>query len=294
MIQLIILLVLFILDIYILIISPYLDERYKKKYKEKVEKSKKYEVINNITILVANYPTKTLLEVNGEGDLDLSDIDIINISKKTILNNVVFRNVKKIKNLNISCKNIEFVDSNYMVKDDAIFDKNDELVFFYNDKTKKELIHYAENYSVSKKALKYFTNASYVQFNKRNFSLRISKPYNEDKSSAWLVVPQMVDKYRVFIIDINFKCLDYLYISKYISTLNLEVESRFKKIRISKDNHIFKIREKSLLDFKKKVFVNYNKKIFCAFSSHNSTKIDYKCKYCMKRYVGMCRILPKK
>lgn len=276
---------LLILTAYFNIICIYLDQNNKQKYNQKIEDSLKIIEKDGFKLHIIEYPVKTLIKIEGNGKLSLDDIKIIDIKEKTIIDELTIDNLKVIKNFNLIINHLEINNSNYKVKDSAIFDRYDNLRFFYNHKAKKELIYYAMEYSISPYALKYFTDASYFQFSKKRKTkeLRVSNPYSKKDDECYVIIPKMVNHMEINIFELNIPCVSFMYICEGLKIIRLEKKSSFKHIIIDKNNHSFMIRNKALVYKKTKSYIRFGYDVFKSISQDNKLEESYKVKYRFKK-----------
>ena len=274
-----------LLTAYLNIISPYLDQKYNIKRNENIQNSLKIIEKDGFLLTVYEYPVKTLIKIECNGSLTIDDIKIIDIKDTTYIDNLTIKNVKLIKNFNLKVGSLEIIDSNYKIRDFAIFDKYDNLRFMYNDKSKKELIHYAKSYSISPYALRYFTDAKYFQFsNKRKTKeLRVSNPYSLKDNEVYVIIPKMVNHREVNVFELNVPYVNFMYINENIQIVRLEKKSCFKHIKIDENNKRLMIRNKTLVYKKSKAYVKYDMEPFKSVSQTEKLEGFYKTNTKLKR-----------
>lgn len=200
-------------------------------------------------------------------------INIIDIKNDIFCDTfIIGKDIKLITNLNLKANNVISNSKLYTVKDDAIFDLNDNLIVIFKDKTKEELKFLASTYSISSKALKYFTNAKYAQFAvyKKKQELRFSKPYYDKNEDLEAIVPDVINNKYVEAICINYANVLDVNIPKHVSRVVIEKKSNFKNLNIDKENYNFVIYNNSLLDINNNMFVNDG------FNTFNYIDIDSK------------------
>lgn len=204
--------------------------------------------------------------------IDNRVIDVIDIKDEVVCDTfIISENIKVIANLNLKANNVVSY-SKYTVKDGGIFDPLGNLLIIYEDKTKEELKDLALKYSISKRALKYFSNASYLQFAlyKKKYELRFSKPYYETQEDLYAIVPNIIDNKYVEAICINYSNVLEINIPKYVKRVVIEKKSCFHNLIIDKENYDFVIINNTLFNIPKNTYVNDG------FNTFNYIGIDNK------------------
>lgn len=256
----IIVLVLFILDIYIIYLDPYLSDLKEIKELKKIEFSK--EVINseNGSITYINYPNRILTKIEGNKfNISASYIDI---KDKCNVDEIIFDGVKFISNLNLTANHIEFINSSYYEKDGVIFDLNNNISFIYKELNNKSLKDLVNNYSINKCLLNKLSDAYYIQYSFSSHLLRISYPYDKIPSIPSLIIPKEIENDKVLGVEINFPKLDYLYINENINQIIFERNVEINHIELDSNNKYLKIRNNKLVYRKFNIYVKniYDKK----------------------------------
>lgn len=250
----ILILILFLLDIYIIYIDPYLLNQKEIKELNKIEKSKEVISNENGNITYINYPNKILIKIEGNNfNINTSYIDI---KDKCIINEVIFENVKSIINLNLQASYIKFINSSYYEKDGVIYDLNDNVCFIYKELSNESLIELINKYSINKSILNKLSNAYYIQYSKNTHFLRISYPYNIKPEITSLIIPKRIENDNVLGVEINYPILDFLYINENINQIILERNVEIKSIYLNKNNKYLKIRNNKLVYRKFNLYVN--------------------------------------
>lgn len=285
---------LFLIDFYIFILSPFImDKKNKQNEKRRIESIRLVKQ-NDIEYEYEEYPKCKLINILNSDLKSVLSIDTtcIDLKEKIFANTIELNNVKKITSFNVIASKVTFVNcNNYYEKDGCIFNSNDEIEFIYQEKNIDELTFLAKNEKVSRQALKYFTNASYIQFSKLNEEIRISKPYDETDELIWFICPIFVDKYRITKISININELDYIYIPASIEEINLEREVTYNKL--INDSKYFKIRNNALVTVKSNYYVSYKSYIFRQNMTNNLDSTKYEPKYKFIKYTGMINLIKK-
>lgn len=225
--------------------------------------------------------------IDTYASIDNRIIDVIDIKDEVICETfIIGENIKVIANLNLKANKV-ISYSKYTVKDDAIFDPLGNLVIIYKDKTKEELKELASKHSISKKALKYFSNASYLQFAlyKKKYELRFSKPYYETFEDLYAIVPDVIENKYVEAICINYSSVLKLNIPKNVKRVVIEKKSNFNNLVIDKDNYNFVILNNTLFDISKNTFVNDGFNTFNYFDTENKKTLIKEYKRLSKNYL---------
>ena len=277
-----------IIVLIILFIYPFILKK-----KEKILDKKKYsDSIKEVKTELATYnfytyPDEILISVNGKfANIKTKYIDIKENSK---IDELVFDGVKQILNFNIKASKISFINSNYKEKDGVIFDDKDTVCFIYKIQTIEKLKALARNYNIKRSALKFFSNASYIQFTNKGI-LRISHPYNQDENNPKLVCPKKIDGIEVKLLEINYHNVDYLFLNDNIKQVIYEKNSKIRRIDLDKSKYL-KIRNGNL------VYRKYNLIISCFNDvrkiDKNSPKYYYKLPFSIEKNITFCRIKEK-
>lgn len=284
LIGIIILIILFLLDVYFIYISFYLDKKRVDLRQKKYRDSIKEEKTELATYSFYTYPDEILISVKGKSaNIKTKYIDI---KEETSIDELVLDGVKQILDFNVKASNISFTNSNYKEKDGVIFDDKDTVCFIYKTQTIEKLKALARNYNIKRSALKYFSNASYIQFTNKGI-LRISHPYNQAENNPKLVCPKKIDGIEVKSLEINYHNVDYLFLNNNIKQVTYEVESKIRRIDLDKSKYL-KIRGGEL------VYRKYNLIISCFNDvrkiDKNSPKYYYKPPFSIKKNITFCRI----
>ena len=245
-----------LISFYMLIISPKVEVRKETESNEKILSSIQTEFIDGTEITFYTYPYKKLIDIKGE-NVEIDNIPVIDLKNECKLDTMILKNVEKILNFNVEVKNLIIENSKYYFKDNAIFDDKHNIVFIVNRPTKKDLIYYAENYSISSNLINMFSDATYVQYSPKKNSIRISKPFDENKENAWVVIPNKINHFPVEVFEYNFSILDFVYISENLNIVRAEKESKFRKLLISKLNKRIRVRHKCLFYRFSKEYIKY-------------------------------------
>lgn len=279
----IVIIILFIVDIFLIYISPYLEKKKENALEEKYRKSLIEEKGENAILKFYTYPQKILVSVEGiSANIRINYIDI---KDECNINELILDDVKQILNFNIRANKITFVNSNYREQDGVIFDRDNSVCFIYKTQTINNLKNLARNYNIKRSALKYFSNASYIQFINKGV-LRISHPYDEEEGVPKLVCPKIIDGISVKAIEINYHNLNYLFINDEIKQVTYEVDCNIERIDLDKSRYL-KVRDGRLVYRKYNLIIsnfNYVRKI-----DKNSPKYYYKPHYTIKKNITFCR-----
>lgn len=260
-------------DILCYLYELFLSDNSKRMQKKKLTYIKKdsnfeYDLFKrNAIIKVFN---KNIVDTNAI--IENRTIDVIDIKEEVICDTfIIGENIKVITNLNLKANNV-ISYSKYKVEDDAIFDPLGNLLIIYKDKTKDELKELANKYSISKKALKYFSNALYLQFAlyKKKYEIRFSKPYYETDEDLYAIVPDTIENKFVEAICINYSNVLEINIPKRIKRVVIEKKSYFHNLTIDKDNYDFVIINNTLFNITENTFVNDG------FNTFNYVEIENK------------------
>lgn len=253
----IIVILLALIDIHIYFISPFLEIRRKRLKQERRLNSRRKIPYENGFLIIEEYPKKCLIGLENITDLKI-DIPFIRLEKLVVLNKVTISNVKKIVSFNVLASEIEFENCRYVASEDAIY-LNKRLVFFYKKQTKLSLIKHAREDDISKKTLKYFSNAPYVQFASTDEEIRISKPYYDKNEKTYLITPSKVNGLYIRQISLNMGEIDFLYIPTKIKKIILEKEVIFHNVII--DSKKYKERFGGIVNRKTNKYLHFNNKI---------------------------------
>lgn len=284
LIGIIVLIILFLLDVYFIYISFYFEKKREDTRQKKYSDSIKEVKTELATYSFYTYPDEILISVNGNfANIKTKYIDI---KENSEIDELVFDGVKQILNFNIKTSKISFINSNYKEKDGVIFDDKDTVCFIYKIQTIEKLKGLARNYNIKRSALKYFSNASYIQFTNKGI-LRISHPYNQDENNPKLVCPKKIDGIEVKLLEINYHNVDYLFLNDNIKQVIYEKDSKIRRIDLDKSKYL-KIRNGNL------VYRKYNLIISCFNDvrkiDKNSPKYYYKPPFIIEKNITFCRI----
>ncbi len=277
----ILIITLFLIDLYLFILGPIFERKSNVKELEKRQKSQQKIEYQTGYIIIENYPRKCLIEISNIYNLEL-DIPYVNLKNRVSLNNLSLINVKKIYQFNAIVNNLELISKRYSVKNGAIYDKG-KLLYFYQNKNKADLIRHALEDDIKRRAIKYFSNAPYVQFSKKMAEIRISKPYYEKNEHAYLITPSKINGVKIKQISINLSDIDYLYISPTVRRVILEKKSKY--LEIKNDSKNFKIRYNGLVKRFNNTYVNFKNDVFSKYEE-SFNGIKYEPKYRLKKYRG--------
>lgn len=283
MLQALIIIGLFILDLYIIYLSPYLEEKRllekERKYKESIIEEQDEKSVTKFS----NYPNKILISVSGI--FANVSVEFVDIKDECFIDELVLTDVKQIINFNLKANKISFINSHYKEADGVVFDNENTVCFIYKPQTINKLKDLARSYNIKRSALKYFSNASYIQFSNKGM-LRISHPYNEKEGKIKLVCPKKIDGIEVTGLEINYHNLNYIFINDSINQVIFEVEANISRIDLDKSKYL-KLRNGKL------VYRKYNLIISCF---NNVRKIDkkspkhyYKPAFTIKKNITFCR-----
>ena len=254
--------------------SSYQKKRHKKKIFE--DANFKYDLYNGGVIKdVKNYVTIDIPEFYNNTIINCIDIDR-NIVCETF---IIGKNINHIKQLKLKCEKVISNSPNYTIKDDAIFDKYNNLIVIFKEKTKEELFNYAKNYSIGKQALFYFSNALYNQFvlYERLYDLRFSKPYTEKNEELYAIIPSRINGIMVESISINYANVKYMFIPSTVKRVIIEKKSEFNHLIIDNSNPNLIIFNNTLLQKNTGLFVNDKINTFNLINTEN--KKDFKSNY---------------
>lgn len=275
----IIIIALFLIDNYLLIVSPFLDKKRKKLIEEKKTSSRKKEAYMAGKLEIEYYPKKCLIGIYEIDELEI-DIPYVRLKEQVKIKKLTIKGVKKIYDFNVEAEELEIIDSKYSALDGAIFEDK-MLIGFYKAPSRDSLIEYAKTYNISRKALKYFSNAKYIQLCANEDEIRISKPYYDDAKSCYLICPHKAQKLIIRKISINYEHIDFLYIPDSVKRIKLERESSFNDIL--SDSSFFKLRNGGIVRKESSKYVSFNGKSFVK-SGYVLEDTIYKSKYKIKRY----------
>lgn len=284
LIGIIVLIILFLLDVYFIYISFYLDKKREVSMQKKYRDSIKEEKTDLAIFSFYTYPEEILISVKGKSAT--ISTKYIDIKEEASIDELTLDGVKQILNFNIKALNVSFTNSNYKEKDGVIFDDKDTVCFIYKKQTIEKLKLLARNYNIKRSALKYFSNASYIQFTNKGV-LRISHPYNQAENNPKLVCPKIIDGIEVKSLEINYHNVDYLFLNDNIKQVIYEVDSKIRRIDLDNSKYL-KIRNGNL------VYRKYNLIISCFNDvrkiDKNSPKYYYKPPFSIKKNITFCRI----
>ncbi len=219
-------------------------------------------------------------------------IDILDIKDEIVCDTfIIGENIKVISNLNLKANNV-ISYSKYTVKDDAIFDPLGNLLIIYKDKAKEELKELACKYSISKKALKYFSNGVYLQFAqyKKKYELRFSKPYYDTKEDLYAIVPSVIENKYVEAICINYSNVLEINIPKSVDRVIIEKKSWFHDLSIDNENYNFVIINNTLFDISKNTYVNDGFNTFNYIGVDNKKALIREYKHLAKNYFKLNKL----
>ncbi len=220
-------------------------------------------------------------------------INIIDIKNEILCDTfIIGKDIKLIINLNLKAGNVISNSNLFKVKDDAIFDLNDNLIVIFKDKTKEELKYLASSYSISSKALKYFTNAKYAQFAvyKKKQELRFSKPYYDKNEDLEAIVPDVINNKYVEAICVNYANVLDINIPKHISRVVIEKKSNFKNLNIDDENYNFVIYNNTLLDINNNMFINDGFNTFNYIDTENKKNLVFIYKRLSRNYFKLNKL----
>lgn len=263
------------------------------------EKKKEQLIINDSNFKYDLYKRSAIIDAYSNDIIDTNVkyndiiINIIDINNKIECDTfIIGENINIINNLNLKANKVISNSKYYTVLDDCIFDVNNNLYIIYKDKNKDELKELASKYSVSKKALKYFTNAKYAQFAlyKKLFEIRFSKPYYDLEDDLEAIVPNVINNKNVEAICINYSNVVDINIPKNVERIVIERKSCFNNLIIDEENKNFLIYNKSLLNIKTNTFVNDSFNTFNLIGCDNKKNINHIYKRLSKSYFKLNKL----
>ena len=240
------------------------------------ESGYKYDLYNRFAVV----DVPNLLTIEIKDSINNTNINEIDIDRKISCDRfIIGKNILLITKLDLSCNELISYSKDYIVKDDMLFDKFNNVVLIYKQKSREELFEIAHKYSIRRDALRYFTNALYYQFvfYKGLFDIRYSKPYYDKNEDLWAIVPTKVNEKTISSISINYSNVDYLYLGKDIERVIIEKKSSFNNLVIDKENKFLTIYNNSLLDKENLIFINDGFNTFNKNGMKNQN--DFKAKY---------------
>ena len=219
-------------------------------------------------------------------------INVIDINRKINCKKfIISENINVINNLKLNANEVISLSNSYHVIDNMILDKFDNVITIFKDVNQDTLLNIAKKYSISRKAIHYFSNAKYVQFGKYKglYEFRISKPYYDESKDAFMIVPDVIDSLKVEAIAINYEYITYLNIPKNISRVVVETNSVFKKLEIDKGNSNYVIFNKALLDCEKSMFINNFGNIFKCVNSNFNPPVRKEYRRINRKYLSLIK-----
>ncbi len=296
----IILVILMIFDI-LLYVDELINNPESKIYKKKINNITRYiegyKYLLNDDGVVLDVPKSEIIEIKDE--IENKPITYIDIEKQVICKKFIINsNVNVIIKLDLKCEEVEIRNQNFKVENDIIFDKFDNVICIFKEKTFDELFEIAKKYSIRRDALRYFTNAKYYQFVylKGMFDIRLSKPYYDTNEHLFAIIPSKINEKEIDSVTINFNYIDYLYLPKTIKHFVVEKKCEFNCLIIDKSNNYLTIYKNSLLNKATACYIsdglNTLNKIGC--ENQNDLKCKYKIlsrNYCKANKIIGCAIV---
>jgi len=276
------------------IISYIYDLFFDKSSKKQIELHKK-SIVSDANFKYDFYKRNAIIDAYNFSKIDTDVtfnnkvINMIDINRELTCDEfIIGSNITVISNLRLKAKNVESKSKYYYVKDGCVFDYLDNLVIIFEDKNAEELIQIANKYSVSKKALSYFSNAKYNQFAlyKNMFELRFSKPYYENEENLEAICPNVIEGHKVEALSINYSNCKNLYISKNIERIVIEKKSQFECLKINEANPNFVIFNKTLLNKNTGIFVTDGINTFNLIGVENKSNLESNYRLMNKHYLN--------
>ncbi len=278
----ILLIILIIVDI-VLYLDEILNNPSSKIYQNKINKNTI--VMNGYTYIKDDIAIA--IDVPNDNKICISNIvldkkiETINIKKQIICEEfIIGENVNTIVFLDLKCSKVISKSKNFSVNNGIIFDKFNNVICIFKEKSFDELKGIANNYSIRRDALRYFTNASYHQFVyfKGLFDIRYSKPYFNTNEHLFAIVPNRVNEKEIDSVTINFSYIDYIYLPSTVKRFVIEKKCEYDKFVIEKNNNYLTLYKNSLLYKKTQCFVSdgVNTLNKIGFSNQKDIKCNYK------------------
>lgn len=219
-------------------------------------------------------------------DRPINELDIKELVKCDKF--IISKNINFINNLNLDADEVISNSLTYKVVDNLILDKYNNVICIFKNRKLDNLKEIAKTYSISKRALHYFSNAKYLQFAKYKglYEFRISKPYFDTNEEVFAVVPEKIDNNIVEAISVNYAIVNLINIPSYCKRFVIEKKSCYKNLVIDPKNQYFVIVNHSLLNKNEEIFVNDNINTFNLINTINQKSFLHPYRKIHKKYLN--------